>query len=85
MYTVYVLQSLKYWRYYIWYSSNINERLLEHNNWNVRSTKFYIPYKIKYTENFENKTDALKREKELKKMKSNNNFKIIINAGIAQG
>lgn len=84
MYTVYVLESLKYWRFYIWYTSNIEKRLFEHNNWDVKSTKFYIPYKLKYTEIFDNKTEALKREKELKRMKSNSNFKKIINAGVAQ-
>lgn len=85
MYKVYVLESIKFWRHYIWYSSNVDKRLEEHNNWFVKSTKFYKPYKIIYTEKFEIRWHAMTREKELKKMKSSSNFKDIVkNAGIAQ-
>ena len=80
MFTIYVLKSIKFWKYYIWYSSNIEKRILRHNNWEVKSTKFYKPYEIVYTESYDNKTEALKREKELKKIKWNNNFKKIVGA-----
>ncbi len=80
MYTVYVLQSIQYWRFYIWYSSHVEKRLSEHNDWFVKSTKFYKPYKIFYTETYEEKTDALKRENELKRMKGNSRFKKLIGA-----
>ena len=85
MYTVYVLQSIKFWRYYIWYSSNIEKRIKEHNEWKTKSTKYYKPYKIVYTELYENKSEALKREKELKKMKWNNNFKKTISKDYLPG
>jgi len=78
MFTVYILKSIEYWRFYIGYSSDVNKRLLEHNNGFVKSTKFYRPYEIKYTEFFETRSEAMKREKELKKMKSSSNFKKIV-------
>ncbi len=85
MYYTYVLESIDFGRYYIWYSQNIEKRLEQHNTGQVRSTKHYIPYKIKYFEVFKTKTEALKREKELKKMNGNSRFKEIIRAGVAQG
>jgi len=78
MYNIYVLQSIKYGRYYIGYSCDIEKRLIEHNAWFVKSTKFYKPYNLIYTEEFKTKTEALKREKELKRMKWSENFKKII-------
>ena len=78
MFTVYILESIEFWRYYIWYSHNVNKRLEEHNNWFVKSTKFYKPYKIIRTELFETRWEAMKREKEFKRMKSSSKFKEIV-------
>ena len=85
MFSIYVIQSIKHWKYYIGYSEDIHKRLQYHNLWKVKSTKPYTPYKIIYSEEYKTKTEALKREKELKKMKGNSRFKSIILAGVAQG
>jgi len=44
----------------------VEKRLSEHNRGKVRSTKAYYPYSLIYKEDFLTKTDARKREIELK-------------------
>jgi putative endonuclease len=66
-YVVYVLFSIKYDKIYIGYTSNLEQRLLSHNElstkgWTVR----FRPWKLIYTEIFKDKVSAMKREKELK-------------------
>ena len=67
MYTVYVLYSLRFQKIYIGYTSNLEERLKSHNElgkkgWTIK----YRPWEVLYTEHFELKQDAMKREQELK-------------------
>jgi len=71
MHFVYILRSQKYKRTYIGSSKNIEERLSEHNSGMVRSTKFYKPYNLIHKEVFATKSEARKRETELK----NNSYK----------
>ncbi len=71
-YTVYIIQSLKDHSFYIGYSANIEERILKHNAGNSRYTSKKIPWKLVYTEEFTSKSDALKRERFLKKQKNRN-------------
>lgn len=78
MYYIYILKSTKVNRYYIGCTSNIARRLNEHNSGKVSSTKAYSPWILIYTENFEDKSDAYKREKEIKSYKSGFKFKEII-------
>lgn len=78
MFSVYILKSSKYDRHYIGYSQNPEKRLQQHNNGDVRSTKAYRPYEIIFTEEHLTRSKAMKREKELKKMKSGVQFKNII-------
>lgn len=66
MYYLYLLQSEKTKKYYVGFTSNLKERLNQHNAGKVQSTKPNIPYKLIYFEGFRSKEDALKREKKLK-------------------
>ena len=59
---VYILKSLKDSGYYYGYTSDIIMRLNFHNTGKVRSTKGRRPLELHYFEEFENKSDALKRE-----------------------
>jgi putative endonuclease len=70
VYYTYILYSQSRDRYYIGSSSNPEERLIRHNAGATPSTKAGRPWVIIYTEVFESKTDALKRESYLKRMKS---------------
>ncbi len=65
-FTVYVLYSQQFTRLYKGYTSELNSRLKQHNSAKVRSTKPYIPWSVVYTEEFEFKADAIKREKYFK-------------------
>jgi len=78
MYTVYVLKSLMNGRLYIGYTEDIAERLNSHNSGKVRSTKAYKPYLIAYKEEYENKTEARKREIFLKSGKGREFIKAVI-------
>jgi putative endonuclease len=69
-YTVYILYSQSKDRYYIGYSQNVDERLLEHNNGSTPSTRPGIPWRIAYQEECADKTAAIRRENKIKKMKS---------------
>ena len=75
MFYVYILKSDKVNRYYTGHSKDYNKRLNEHNKGKVRSTKPYIPWKVVYIEKCDKKSDAFKRELEIKKYKSGNAFK----------
>ncbi|WP_438425829.1 GIY-YIG nuclease family protein [Aquimarina macrocephali] len=72
IYTVYIIQSLKDDSFYIGYSANIEERINKHNSGNSRYTSKKIPWRLVYTEEFSSKSDAIKRERFLKKQKNRN-------------
>ena len=67
MFTVYILHSEKFDKIYIGFTSNLSQRLLSHNELSQKGwTKRYRPWKVIHSEDFENKSDAMKREKQLK-------------------
>ena len=63
---VYVLQSKKDGEFYKGYSSNLNQRILQHEKGEVTSTKHHLPIKLIYWEGCLCQQDATKREKYLK-------------------
>jgi len=67
MYYVYVIQSQIDRSTYIGYTGDLDKRLKEHNIGKTRSIKSKIPFVLVYFEEFENKTEARKREIRLKK------------------
>ena len=80
MYTTYILKSLiKDW-YYVGHSSTIEDRVKVHNGGKNRSTKAYCPFKLVYTEEFKSKSEAFKREQQIKRYKHGEAFKKLINA-----
>ncbi len=67
MFTVYVLYSQKFNQIYIGFTSDLPNRFLSHNELATKGyTLRYRPWVIAYTEDFQTKTEALKREKQLK-------------------
>ncbi|MCX6746298.1 MAG: GIY-YIG nuclease family protein [Candidatus Parcubacteria bacterium] len=77
-YTVYILQSLKNGRYYIGHTNDIKYRLWKHNTGKVKSTKPYLPWKIIYTEAYKTKSEAYRRELEIKQYKGGILFKRLL-------
>lgn len=66
MYYVYLIKSIKKKWHYIGFTNDLSKRLREHNIGQVKSTKAYKPFQLIYHEDYSNKTDAIKRELELK-------------------
>lgn len=69
MYNLYILK-LSDNSYYIGSTENIELRLNEHSVGRVRSTRNNLPFKLIYTENFKNRSEAQSREYQIKKWKS---------------
>jgi putative endonuclease len=65
MYWVYVIENQNRKRY-IGYTENLKERLKQHKQKRVFSTKNMGPFRLVYLEGCLNKNDALRREKYLK-------------------
>lgn len=66
MYYVYVLRSLKDEELYIGSTNDLKQRIAEHNDGEVFSTKSRIPFKLLYYEAYLAEGDARLREKSLK-------------------
>tara|TARA_R110002050_G_scaffold290260_1_gene443732 strand:- start:64211 stop:64453 length:243 start_codon:yes stop_codon:yes gene_type:complete len=67
MFTVYVLHSKEFDKIYIGFTSDMRKRLLSHNELATKGwTKKFRPWILVHTEKFENKPEAMKREKQLK-------------------
>jgi putative endonuclease len=66
----YILYSQNTDRYYIGSTSDLARRLDRHNAGATPSTKSGRPWRIVYFEEFNNKSDAIKRENHVKRMKS---------------
>lgn len=75
---VYILQSLKDGKYYIGETADVMQRLLFHNGGRQRSTKHRIPFKLILSEQYNNRSEALRREKQIKSWKNGNAFKLLI-------
>jgi putative endonuclease len=67
---VYIIYSSSLDQYYVGHSENIQDRLFHHNNSGSKSTKKANDWKLVYTEMFQTKSEAAKRELEIKKRKS---------------
>ena len=79
MYIVYILKSELHDRYYIGHSNDVKKRFERHNKGYVKSTKPFRPWKIIYTEEYSSKSDAYRREMEIKSYKHGEAFKKLIN------
>ena len=67
MYTVYVLHSKRYDKIYIGFTTDLKARLRSHNElatkgWTIR----YRPWEVVHTEEYEIKSEAMRRERALK-------------------
>ena len=79
MFYVYILKSINSKHYYVGHTSELQGRLSNHNSGLVKSTKKYLPWKIIHTENFKTKSEAYKRELQIKSYKGGNAFKKLVN------
>jgi putative endonuclease len=88
MYYVYVLYSSKFNKIYIGQTTDLANRLQEHNTEGLSSnsyTKKFKPWEIVYTEEFPTRGEALIREKQLKSQKGREFIWNIIKNNIQEG
>jgi len=62
MFTVYILQSLKDNKTYVGYTDNFDRRFKEHNSGKSKSTKYRVPFKLLFKEEFKTSNEAKKKE-----------------------
>ena len=67
---VYILQSLKDFSFYVGQCDDLDYRMSKHFDGMSKYTSSKRPLRLVYFEVFKTRTEALKREKEIKKMKS---------------
>ena len=78
MFSTYILQSKKTNKLYIGYTSNLERRIQAHNLGLTRSSRNQGSYELIYQEVFVDKTDAIKRERQLKSYKGGEALKKLI-------
>ncbi len=78
MYFVYILQSINADKFYVGYTSNLERRLLEHQSGNSVFDRTYRPFRLVFSEKYENKLVAMRREREIKSYKGGNSFKNLV-------
>jgi len=69
-YFVYILKSFKDRTYYVGSTRNLEDRVERHNEGRVAYTKPRRPWKLVYSEEHPDRSNASKREYEIKKHKS---------------
>ena len=67
---MYIIQSHKDESYYVGSTQDLEARLERHNQGRSRYTKTGIPWKIVFTEKFDTRSQAVKRERQIKSRKS---------------
>lgn len=70
MYHLYIIQSLSNNKFYVGSTGNLSDRLLRHNTGRSKATKTGTPWKLVYSEEFETRSEAMKREVDIKSWKS---------------
>jgi putative endonuclease len=70
MFTLYILHSKSFDRYYIGYTNDLLRRLGEHNRKKGKFTDAGIPWILVYTELYNTKKEVMDREKYIKSRKS---------------
>ncbi|MFZ2324927.1 MAG: GIY-YIG nuclease family protein [Ignavibacteriaceae bacterium] len=67
MFTVYVIYSIIHKKIYVGQTNDLSRRLYEHNNGLLSSyTKRYTPWELLYKEEYNTRSEAVVREKQLK-------------------
>ena len=80
-YHVYIIYSASLEQYYVGHSENLDDRLFRHNNSGSKATKKASDWKLVYTEIFATKSEAAKRELQIKRRKSRKYIESLVEAG----
>ncbi len=66
MYSVYILQSERNGRRYVGSTGDIGQRVDQHNSGMSNSTRPYRPWSLIYSEEFQTRSEAVRRESQIK-------------------
>jgi putative endonuclease len=80
-FTVYILESEADRSFYIGFTSNLSQRLDYHNSGKSCYTSKKMPWKLAYSEIFQTRSEAMRREKFLKKQKNREFYLKLIKGG----
>ena len=69
MFFVYILEAVESKKFYIGQTENLEERIKRHNQGKNLSTKYYIPWRVKWWKTFETRSEAVIIEGKLKGIK----------------
>ena len=69
MYYTYILESLKIKRHYIGSCEDMDVRLKKHNTGQVKATRLGMPLCIVHKEEFQTRSDAVRRERQIKTLR----------------
>ncbi len=78
MYYTYILKSKKNGKFYIGSCEHIDSRLERHNAGATSSTKHARPWELVYAEEFLTRSEAIKRENQIKSKKSRKYIEYLI-------
>jgi putative endonuclease len=81
MFTLYILYSKSFDRYYVGYTNNMERRIYEHNRKKGKFTDAGIPWIIVHSELYCTKKEAMERERFIKSRKSKSVIIHIIESG----
>ena len=79
MFYVYIIHSLTINKFYVGYCQNLEQRMNDHLNGRSKFTKVAKDWILKYSEEFETRTEAIQREMKIIKMKSRIYIEKLIN------
>ena len=82
-YFTYIIYSQKTDKYYTGSSEDTEKRLQQHNWSRTPSTKTGIPWKLVYIEEYKTRSEAVKREYEIKKKKSRKYIEYLITNSVS--
>ena len=80
MFVTYILQSQKTGKYYIGSTQDLTKRIKIHNQNKVASTKNKGPWTLIYTKYFMTRSEACRKELEIKSFKGGNSFPKLVKA-----
>ena len=80
MFFLYVLQSESTARYYVGQTQSVSERLVYHNSGYSKSLRNRGPWKLVYQEEFATRSEAVKRERQIKSWKDRKMIEQLVSA-----
>ena len=75
---VYIIYSKSRDKYYVGYTHDLELRLIHHNQGWTKSTKSGIPWVLEHSEKYVTKSEAMRREREIKNQKSRQYIELLI-------